>query len=154
MSEEEQKLVKDIVSYLCSFFGEKPKINFNFAEELGDTAEVSLKVKNPEKLIGDEGNTMIALQHLVRVFFSRHSARRVRLSLDINNYRRDRRDYLKELAVSTAQKVSQEKRLVVLKPMNAFERRIIHLSLAERNEVKTESLGEATERRVIVKPTI
>ncbi|MFC1617983.1 protein jag [Patescibacteria group bacterium] len=152
MNEDEQQTVKDIICYLCSFLDERPKIEFRQAAELDKTNEINITAANPEQIIGTDGEALLALQHLVRIFFKKHTGSTVRFHLDVNNFQRERRDYLKELAISTARRVSEENRLVVLKPMNAFERRLVHLALADYSGVNTESLGEMTERRVIVKP--
>lgn len=72
--------------------------------------------------------------------------------VDINNYRRERERLIGELAKAAARKVLLNKEQVALPAMNAYERRLIHLELASRPDVKTESAGEGKERHVIVKP--
>jgi len=74
------------------------------------------------------------------------------LVLDINNYRRERERLIAELAKAAARKVSLNKQEVKLPAMNAFERRIIHMELASRPDIKTESFGVGAERHIIVKP--
>lgn len=73
------------------------------------------------------------------------------LILDINNYRRERERLIAELAKAAARKVLMNKQEVKLPAMNAFERRIVHMELASRPDVKTESSGLGPERHVIVK---
>lgn len=72
--------------------------------------------------------------------------------VDINNYRREREVIISELAKAAARKVIMTKTKVTLPAMNAYERRLIHVELASRPDVATESEGEGVERRVIVKP--
>lgn len=72
--------------------------------------------------------------------------------IDINNYRKQRHDIILELARAAARKSVANKEEIVLPPMNAFERRLIHMELAGRPDLKTESIGEGKERSVIVKP--
>jgi spoIIIJ-associated protein len=74
------------------------------------------------------------------------------LVLDINNYRRERERLIAELAKAAARKVLLNKQEVKLPAMNAFERRIVHMELASRPDVKTESFGVGSERHIIVKP--
>ncbi|MCD6402414.1 hypothetical protein J7L36_00985, partial [bacterium] len=74
------------------------------------------------------------------------------INLDINKYKKKKTEYLKELANSVADQVALTKKEKVLPPMQAFERRIIHLELADRSDVTTESIGKEPERRVVVKP--
>lgn len=72
--------------------------------------------------------------------------------IDVNNHRKEREDLLIKLARAAAKKVSLTKKEITLPAMNAFERRIIHAELATNPDIKTESVGEGRERKVVVKP--
>lgn len=72
--------------------------------------------------------------------------------IDINNYRKEREQLLIELAKAAAQKAVATKQEVKLPAMNAYERRLIHVELAIRPDVKTESIGDSKERCVVIKP--
>jgi len=72
--------------------------------------------------------------------------------IDINNYRKERSNLIIELAKAAAKKATVQKEDIKLPPMNAYERRLIHVELAIHPEVKTESEGEGKERRVIIRP--
>ncbi|MEK7149586.1 MAG: R3H domain-containing nucleic acid-binding protein [Patescibacteria group bacterium] len=72
--------------------------------------------------------------------------------IDVNNYRRQRHELILELARAAARKTVATKEEIALPPMNAYERRLIHVELAGRPDLKTESIGEGKERGVIVKP--
>lgn len=72
--------------------------------------------------------------------------------VDINNYRRQRHELILELARAAARKSVANKEEISLPPMNAFERRLIHVELAGRPDIKTESVGEDKDRFVIIKP--
>lgn len=72
--------------------------------------------------------------------------------IDINNYRKERENLIIELAKAAARKVLLTKQEVKLPAMNAYERRLVHMELSTRPDVKSESLGEGPERHVIVKP--
>jgi len=74
------------------------------------------------------------------------------LVLDMNNYRRERERLISELAKAAARKVLMNKQEVQLPAMNAYERRIVHMELASRPDVKTESSGLGQERHIVVKP--
>jgi len=71
--------------------------------------------------------------------------------VDINNYRKERERLIVELAKAAARKAIADKQPVELPPMNAYERRLVHVELAGRPDVKTESLGEGVSRHVSVK---
>ncbi|BCX15897.1 MAG: hypothetical protein KatS3mg098_126 [Candidatus Parcubacteria bacterium] len=72
--------------------------------------------------------------------------------VDINNYRKEREELIIKLAKAGARKAILTKEKVTLPPMNAYERRIVHLQLATYPDLKTESEGEGKERRVVIKP--
>ena len=75
-----------------------------------------------------------------------------RIWLDINNYRRERERLIIELAKAAAHKAALNKEEVSLPAMNAYERRLVHLELASRPDLKTESGGEGKTRHVVIKP--
>lgn len=72
--------------------------------------------------------------------------------VDINNYRKDRENIILELAKAAARRALTTKESIDLPPMNAYERRLIHVELSMRPDVSTESVGEGETRHVIVKP--
>lgn len=74
------------------------------------------------------------------------------LILDVNNYRREREHLIAELAKAAARKAVLNKQEVKLPAMNAYERRIVHMELASRPDIKTESFGVGAERHIIIKP--
>jgi len=90
------------------------------------------------------------LNHLARVLTQKHGASNV--FVDVNNYRREREGIIIDLAKAAARRVIMTKDQVRLPAMNSYERRIIHLELATRPDVATESEGEGVGRCVIVKP--
>lgn len=151
MSPDQEKILKDIAGKLSYYLGQKSKVDFSEPED-GALTRVNLTVPDPSWLAGDDGGNLIALQHLIRILFRKQVGMAARLVLDINNCRLERQKYLSTLALDMAQKVVTENRLVILKPMNSYERRVVHLALAPDQRVATESLGEAEERRVIIKP--
>lgn len=75
-----------------------------------------------------------------------------RIQVDVNNYKKDRERIITELAKAAARKVLLEKKEVSLPVMNSYERRLVHVELAARPDVKTESVGEGTDRHIVVKP--
>jgi spoIIIJ-associated protein len=76
------------------------------------------------------------------------------IDLDVNDYKKKKKEYLREIAISAADEVALTKEEKQLSPMSAFERRIIHTELASRPEVETESIGQEPERKVIIKPCL
>lgn len=72
--------------------------------------------------------------------------------LDVNNYRRERERLITELAKAAAHKAILDKKEILLPAMNAYERRLVHLEIASRPDLKTESVGEGKDRKVVIKP--
>lgn len=118
-----------------------------------------LDVKGDElaALIGRHGETLEALQYLVNIigmrFDRRNSAgKRNRYFLDIESYRLRREDQLKALAIKVAEKAIREQKEMVLQPMPASERRIVHMAILEVKGVTSYSEGTEPNRKVVVSP--
>jgi len=101
-------------------------------------------------LIGKHGQTLDALQYLTNLAAHRESRDRMRLIVDIEDYRRRRADTLEQLALRLADRVKRNGERVVLEPMNPHERKIIHMSLQEDERIETFSEGEDPFRRVVI----
>jgi len=125
-----------------------------FEQEEGKDFFISLEIKSeePKILIGQNGQTLFEIQHLLRNIVRKRIRKDIFLDIDINNYKKKKKEYLKEIALSSADEVFLTKKEKVLPPMSAYERKILHLTLSQRNDVKTESIGEGDERRVVIKP--
>jgi len=117
-----------------------------------ETLIINLKIEDPQILIGEKGQTLFEIQHLLKAILRREILENFYIDLDINDYKKKKIEYLKELARSIADEVSLTKKERVLSPMPAYERRIIHLEIAERKDVTTESIGQEPERRIVIKP--
>ena len=103
-------------------------------------------------LIGRRGQTLQALQFLVTLIVRKQMNEDVRVVLDVENYRQRRETSLRDMAAKVASRVAQTNRSITLEPMSPADRRIIHTSLAEHPEVRTESAGEGENRKVTIMP--
>ena len=101
-------------------------------------------------LIGRRGETLKALQFIVRFMVGRQLGTRAQLSLDVEGYQERRYQSLANLAQRVAQRVSNSGRPVTLEPMPSNERRIIHVTLANHRFVSTESSGSGDGRQVTI----
>jgi spoIIIJ-associated protein len=102
-------------------------------------------------VIGRRGETLDALQYIVSLAMNRNNEW-IRIVLDAEGYRDRRAETLRNLALRLADRVKRSGRRAVLDPMNAMERRIIHLTLEDDKTIHTHSEGEAPFRRVIIAP--
>ena len=116
------------------------------------TVQVGLKVEEPKMLIGEGGQTLFDIQHILKLMIRKKIAEPFYLSLDINEYKKTKEDYLRDLAQTTADEVILLKKPKELPSMPASERRVIHMALADRLDIDSESIGEGLERRVVIQP--
>jgi spoIIIJ-associated protein len=103
-------------------------------------------------LIGRHGQTLDALQYLAAIVVNGHSHARRQVIVDAEGYRNRREVSLKSVAEHAAQKVERTHSELVLKPMTAAERKIVHLHLKDHAQVETRSEGDEPQRSVIVSP--
>jgi spoIIIJ-associated protein len=101
-------------------------------------------------LIGRLGQTLSSLQYLVRLLLANKTKTFVPLVIDVNGYRQRRFEALHALAQRMAEQVIARRMPFSLEAMPAFERRIIHLALAEHPEVSTQSVGIGEGRKVVI----
>ncbi len=103
-------------------------------------------------LIGERGNNLAAIEHVLKKMIRKRYGEDLKFTLDINDYRMRRLEGLKQDVKAAAKEVRLYEREVPLRPMSAFERRIVHLLLAEYPDITTQSIGDDPERRVVIKP--
>lgn len=115
---------------------------------------IKIKTKEPKILIGHAGQTLFDIQHLLNIISRRKTITAdFHVDLDINSYKEKKIEYLREMARSLADEVILTKKEKELAPMPAYERRIVHIELSKREGVETESFGEGSGRRIIIKPS-
>ncbi len=145
-----QEKCTDFLTNLIAFIDKDAKINCTTAKnEISYTIES--ENKNISKLIGFHGDTLKSLNMLLSAFKTIQETP-VRIYLDINGYKAERQQSLIDLANKTAEQAVNIERNIHLDPMSAFDRRIIHTTLQDRDDVTTESTGEGEKRHVVVKP--
>ncbi len=102
-------------------------------------------------VIGRRGETLDAIQYLVRLVVGKENEEFKRVSVNVGNYREKRAGTLTDLAKRNADKVLKYGRNVVLEPMNPYERRIIHTAIQQIDNVESYSIGSDDSRRVVIK---
>lgn len=108
-------------------------------------------MNEPQLFIGEKGQTLFEIAHVLKALIRRKLQEPVRLTLDINDYQKNKEQYLRELARAAADEVALLKIDKELPAMTSADRRIVHLELAERQDVVSESVGEGPERRVVIR---
>lgn len=145
--EFEQKLTA-FVSEVIAKMGYEATVEIMFREE----KKIGLKLSSESSsiLIGRKGKNLDALQLLANVYAGHLGREDVRVILDTENYRVRREENLVHLAYTTADKVRTKRTSILLEPMNPFERRLIHTTLNDFNDIETKSEGEGLYKQVRV----
>ena len=150
LSEENYNLAKEDLTlfldkFLPNFEGVIYEINKN-----NNLVEIKISGENSSKLIGYRGDIINSLQTILSAIANKHTTDRARISLDICDYKSKREKTLKELARKLEKTVIRTKRKVVLEPMTAYERKILHTELQNSTAVTTYSIGEEPHRKLVV----
>ena len=122
------------------------------AVALEDGQKLNLCGENLGILIGKHGQTLDALQYLVNLAANRKENQRIRFFLDVENYRSRRSETLKNLSKTLAERAIRLNQDVRLEPMNRHERKVIHTSLQDNDNITTYSVGEEPNRYIVISP--
>jgi len=114
--------------------------------------KLDIKMEEPQILIGQGGQTLFEIQRLLRMVLNKKLQDVFYLNLDINNYKEQKVDYLKDIVKDIANQVALTKKEKALSPMSAYERRVVHAELSQRSDVVTESQGDRPDRHIVIKP--
>jgi spoIIIJ-associated protein len=119
-----------------------------------DIPPIALEVDGQDLgiLIGRRGETLAALQYILRLIVAHQQKARVPLTVDVEGYKQRRYGSLRELALRMAQQAVSTRQSRTLEPMPADERRIVHLALSVNPDVVTQSVGEGELRKVVIMP--
>ena len=115
-----------------------------------DVLTVNLIGENMGIVIGKRGDTLDSLQYLTSIIVNKDSDKYIKVVVDAENYREKRYNSLIALASRLADKVARTGKRHTLEPMNPYERRIIHSSLQDNEDVTTRSVGEDPYRKVVI----
>lgn len=113
---------------------------------------LDIEGNDAELLQAQTGELLEALQHLINQVFGRSLAGGARLVCDVNGFRATREAELQAMAMHAANRVRQTGMPFTFEPMSANERRIIHLTLADSEDLYTESIGEGADRKLKIGP--
>lgn len=149
MERQEKKIIENTVAELFKLL----EIDGTFtALENSDGLDLVLDTKDSGLVIGFHGDTLESLQLIVSLCIAKKLGRFVRVSIEVGDYKKNRTEWLKNLALTTKEKVIAENREIVLSELKSWERRVIHLLLKDDEEVASESQGEGRDRVLVVSP--
>lgn len=146
--EKTEKIVQDEALKLLEKIGIDAKVEVEFQE---DGVHVSIDTEENALLIGKHGNTLSSFESILSLIVSKKIGEYTRTITEVGGYRKEREEYLKELATRLKDEVidsGYEKTIRGLKP---WERRLVHMFLAEDPDITTESEGEDRDRVLVIK---
>ena len=145
--------LEEIKEEIIKFFDKTTfdlKIDISFKDN--STICINVNSEEPQILIGERGQTLADIQRLLKMILKKKTNDHIYVDLDINDYKKRRMDNLKDLARQTADKAVSSNEEKVLFAMSPYERRVVHLELAKRLDIATESVGSEPGRKIVIKP--
>ena len=143
---------KDVEQLIEKFFS-LLEIEGTFTlEEQEDTLDVMMETKDTGIVIGYHGEVLESLQLILSLAVAKKIGRFVRVSIEVDGYKKNRTEYLHNLAMQVKEKALSENKEQVLSSLKSWERRIIHMYLQDDDQVTSESEGEGKERVLVIKP--
>ena len=139
------RIIKRSIEMIC--LGEEVKVNTN-------TEDYRISVQGDDLgiAIGRDGKNMAALEYLVNLIGKRKHFLDRKITLDIKDYRKNKDEKITRTAIKMAKKAIKEGRKITLKPMCAYERKVIHNALSKFRDIRTKSRDEEPNRRIIIYP--
>ena len=151
MEKKELKIIKDTTRELLDLLDLDAK--FEIAEQKDNEGiDITLETEDSGIVIGYHGDMLEALQLILSLCVAKRIGKFIRISIEVGDYKKNRTDWLKNLATLTKERVLAENKEIAIPQLKSWERRVIHLLLQDDKEVGSESQGEGRDRVLIVSP--
>jgi len=155
MDKKEIKIIKDITEKLLKLLDVDGGFEILEPQKTAEkSVEIVLNTKDTGVVIGYHGDTLEGLQLVLSLCVARNLGKFVRISIDVGDYKKNRTEWLKTLALETKARVLAEGKEIIIPELKSWERRIVHLLLQEDGEVTSESQGEGRDRVLVVSPKV
>lgn len=147
-----EKKPEDTVRQVVDDLLGRMKIDYQINQVEYEEGRVRVNIigKDMGLLIGRKGETLNAVQYIIGLIINRRREDRIRILLDVEDYRKKREESLEALALRLSDKVKKTKKNVVMRPMSSQERRIVHTVLQADSQITTFSLGDEPNRKVVI----
>jgi len=150
--EEKVKILQKLTEELLSLMSTKATASVSY-DEKNEAFVVNLDAGDETGLlIGKKGETLLGMQTVLGFLLKQKTGEWVRVLVNVGDYREKEEGYLKDLATTTVQRAKETGEAQSLYNLKAWQRRIIHMVLAEDKDITTESLGEGEDRYLVIKP--
>lgn len=144
------EVIRTIIADVLGFMGVEHTVTI---EESEDTTFVNITSSGLDGLlIGRRGETLASIQHVVNRVFTSRTGRHSKITVDVGGYVRRKHRLLVEKAQKVAERVRRTQKEYDFEPLKASERRIIHLALADYDDVTTYTIGDGLLRKVVISP--
>lgn len=140
---------EEIIKNLLDHLGIKDSFEI---EENEESISVVINSEDPGLIIGHHGDTLDSLQLILSLMVAKKLGEFKRVNVEVGDYKKNRSDYLKNLAIDSKEKALSEGREIYLPNLKPWERREVHMLLADDPEVFSESVGEGKDRTLVIKP--
>lgn len=149
LSAKELKTVEEVIEKLFSAL----EIDGTFTVQPTDEMlDVIMDTKDTGIVIGYHGEALEALQLMLSLMIAKKLDRFLRVSIEVDGYKKHRMEYLEKLAVDAKEKALAENKEQVLMNLKSWERRVVHMRLQDDDQVVSESSGEGKDRVLLIKP--
>ena len=145
------KYKQTVDNLFSNLLGYVPVIDYQ-EEDSEINLNLEIEPQDSGLLIGYHGEVLTAIQLYLNLVYYQQFSEKKPVRLNINNYRQQRQQILENLALSTAQKALERNQPIPIHHLSSYERRIVHLFLSDRSDVKTYSQGEPPHRSLVIAP--
>ena len=120
----------------------------------GDIVVFNVVTPDGRKAIGRDGEHLDALHHLISLIIKKNTKDEARFNLDVNGYKQSEMNELIAEVRKVVEEVTKTKKTIELRPMNSYERLLIHNMFSDDIRIETTSIGEGKERRIVIKYSV
>lgn len=149
LTAKELKLAEESVEKLLSLL--EITGTFELSQKDG-TLDIAMDTVDSGMVIGYHGEGLESLQLIISLMIAKKVGKFVRVSIEVDGYKKNRTEYLERLASQMREKAITENREQVIESLKSWERRIVHLLLQDDDQVTSESAGEGRDRVLVIKP--
>jgi len=146
--EESITYAKKYLEDILSFFGLNTDVTSHADEDVVELSVPSTRLNG--FLIGQRGETLRALQFMLSQSLRNKDAELVRVNIDVADYKKQRNERLAEQTREWCKQIMESGESMILRPMNASDRRVVHHTISEYGQLESHSEGEGRDRHIII----
>ena len=143
-------VAREVLDRLIESMGLSAEVAVMHDEDNSSPVTMDISGEDLGILIGRRGQTLAALQYIIRLIVAEKMKMWVPLNVDVAGYKKRRYEALRGLALRLAEQVKRNQRMLALEPMPSDERRVINITLANHPDITTQSVGEGGVRKVVI----